>query len=140
MKKMIALLVLAVICTGCGAVRATKIIWKAEDMLDKARAENADQDDTSYIEKRSALFHYWEAKHYLHKAKEEDGYADFEKAVIYGRKAYQHARWAYEAAGSEEGSESEDVQESDEVTGSFLGDDEDEAEQPPRRPRRQRRR
>ena len=141
MKKMIALLVLAAIWSGCGAVRATKIIWKAEDMLEKARAENADQDDTSYFEKRSALFHYWEATHYLHKAKEEDGYADFEKAVVYGRKAYDHARMAYQAAGSEDGPESEEVRESDEVTGSFLGDDEDkEVEERPRGRQRQRRR
>jgi hypothetical protein len=70
---------------GCGPVQSTGRISEAEVDFERARVAKAHE---------RAPYEYYSAKYYLHKAKEEWGYSDFEAAYDYARKAKQAARSA----------------------------------------------
>lgn len=70
---------------GCGPVRSTSLIVDAQAELAAARAANAEQ---------HAPFEYVAAEAYLHKAREEQSYSDFEFSIDYASKSLDCARVA----------------------------------------------
>jgi hypothetical protein len=84
---LVATLFLAAIAllVGCGPVQSTGRISEAEVDFERARVAKAHE---------RAPYEYYSAKYYLHKAKEEWGYSDFEAAYDYARKAKKAARSA----------------------------------------------
>ncbi|QDG51748.1 DUF4398 domain-containing protein [Persicimonas caeni] len=79
------LVLVTVLLVGCGPVQSTQRISEAEVDFERARVVEAHE---------KAPYEYFSAKYYLHKAKEEWGYSDFEAAYDYARKAKQAARAA----------------------------------------------
>lgn len=73
------------VLSGCGPVQSTQRISEAEVDFERARVVEAHQ---------KAPYEYYSAKYYLHKAKEEWGYSDFEAAYDYARQAKEAARAA----------------------------------------------
>jgi hypothetical protein len=96
------LLGLALLAPGCGPIEyLNQVASKAATAV--AEAQKADAE-------RWAPYEYWSAVEYLHKAREEGGYADFQVAVDFARKAQEFARQARDlarerAASSPEGME-----------------------------------
>lgn len=79
----------AVGLSACGPVQSTSFLMDAETMLEAAR--------TAQAEKLSP-YEWTAANLYLHKSKEEVGYADFEQAVDYAKKAVDFATRARDLA------------------------------------------
>ena len=79
----------AVLAAACGPVQSVTVIWEASSALEGARASDA---------QRLAPYEYTSAELFLDKALEEQSYADFEPAIVYGTKATQMARKAKELA------------------------------------------
>lgn len=75
--------------SACGPVQSTSFLMDAETMLEAAR--------TAQAEKLSP-YEWTAANLYLHKSKEEVGYADFEQAVDYAKKAVDLATRARDGA------------------------------------------
>ena len=75
------------LAAGCGPVESTSVILDAEAACAKAEVEHAEKVP-------EAAYYYYAATQYLDKAKEEQGYADFEIAIDYGRKAKELAEKA----------------------------------------------
>jgi len=69
-------------CTGCGPVGATQRIHQAEMAMERARVADAQE---------RAPYEYTSAKEFLHKAKEEWGYSDFQAAKDYATEAKRSA-------------------------------------------------
>ena len=86
-RRLLAVLgaaVLASLCfTGCGPVWSTSVIVQAQAELDGAKAAEAD---------KHAVYEYTAATEYLHKAREEQGYADFGPAIELAQKAQDFAQ------------------------------------------------
>ena len=74
---------------GCGPVQSTAHLLDADVQLEAARTAQAD---------RLAPYEWTAANLYLHKAREEVGYADFEQAVAYAAKASKFAAAARDLA------------------------------------------
>jgi len=74
---------------GCGPAISSYVILSAEAQLDGARAAGAD---------KLAIYEYTSAREYLHKAREEQGYADFGAAIDFATKAEELARKSTERA------------------------------------------
>ena len=68
--------------TGCGAAVSSYLILNAQAELDGAEAAEAD---------KYAPYEYTKAQQYLHKAREEQGYADFGPAIEYAFSAQEYA-------------------------------------------------
>ncbi|MBI1944790.1 MAG: DUF4398 domain-containing protein [Deltaproteobacteria bacterium] len=68
--------------TGCGPVISTYLIVAAQADLDGARAAESE---------KYAVYETTSAVEYLHKAKEEQGYADFGPAIDYAYRAQDMA-------------------------------------------------
>lgn len=79
-----ALAVLAVFA-ACGPTESTAVIIDADVELEAARAAGAS---------KTAPYEYTAAEAYLHKAREEAGYADYQPAVTFARKARDFAKAA----------------------------------------------
>lgn len=79
--------VLLILCAGpgCGPLESTVVILEADKALAEAEVKGAPQ---------KAPYEYNAARAYLHKAREEQGYADYELAIDYGNKAKELARQA----------------------------------------------
>lgn len=75
----------AAAATGCGPVQSTQRISQAEVAFERARVVEAHQ---------KAPYEYKSAQYYLHKAKEEWGYSDFEAAYDYATEAKSAAEAA----------------------------------------------
>lgn len=71
--------------TACGAIRSTSILIDATAEVDAARAAGAPE---------AAPYEFVSAEAYLQKAREEQGYADFEVSVAFGKLALACARAA----------------------------------------------
>lgn len=71
-------LVMALVLTGCGPTQSTIRINEAEVALEKARLNEAEA---------KAPYEFFGASTYLHKAKEEWGFSDFEAALDYAARA-----------------------------------------------------
>ena len=83
MRTRFAALALALTAlAGCGPVQATATISDGEVALEKARTAQA---------QKYAIYNYTLAELYLHKAKEEAGYADFGTATELAEKAITNA-------------------------------------------------
>ncbi|MBN2359735.1 MAG: DUF4398 domain-containing protein [Deltaproteobacteria bacterium] len=86
----LSLLVAAgLLAAACGPVQSVTVIWEASSALEGARAADA---------QKFAPYEYASAELYLDKALEEQSYADFEPAIVFGTKATQMARKAKELA------------------------------------------
>lgn len=70
---------------GCGPIRSTQRIGQASVALERARVVE------SY---KKAPYEYFSARYYLHKAKEEWGYSDFEASFDYAEEAKEAAESA----------------------------------------------
>ena len=76
-------------CAACGPVQSTAHLLDSDVQLEAARTAQAD---------KLAPYEWTSANLYLHKAREEVGYADFEQAVSYAAKASKFANAAREVA------------------------------------------
>jgi len=72
----------AVSFSGCGPTQSTALIMDADVQLEAARAADGP---------KLAPYEYTAAEAYLRKAREEQGYADFEVSIDFGRKAVKFA-------------------------------------------------
>ena len=91
MRAVVLLAILAT-TTGCGPVISTYLIISAQADLDGARAAEAE---------KYAVYEYTSASEYLHKAREEQGYADFGPAIDFAYKAQDMAVKAEKRADDE---------------------------------------
>ncbi len=82
--------------TGCGPITATTSIAKATVAVEAAEGANAE---------KYAVYEYLSAQEYLRKAKEEEGYSDFQAAVDLAKKVREFAEKAREMAMSNPGRE-----------------------------------
>ena len=74
---------------ACGPVQSTAYLIDADVQLEAARTAQAD---------KFAPYEWTSANLYLHKAREEVGYSDFEQAVTYAQKAAKFASSARDLA------------------------------------------
>lgn len=81
--------VLLAAATACGPMQSTAYLLDAEVQIEAARTAQAD---------RLAPYEWTLANLYIHKAREEVGYSDFEVAVAFAKKASENARMAKERA------------------------------------------
>lgn len=84
-----ALLTAAIGAAGCGPITATTSIADATVALEAARGIEAEQ---------YAIYEYQSAVEYLRKAREEEGYSDFQRAIDLAKKARSFAEEAREKA------------------------------------------
>lgn len=81
---------------GCGPITSTTAIAKATVAVEAAGGASAD---------KYAVYEYMSAREYLRKAKEEEGYSDFQAAVDLAKMAREFAEKARELAMSNPGRE-----------------------------------
>ncbi len=74
---------------ACGPVQSTSHLLDAEVMIEAARTAQAD---------KYAPYEWTAANLYIHKAREEVGYSDFEQAVDFAQKAAKFATQARDSA------------------------------------------
>lgn len=83
MTRHLALLLAAAGClTACGPIQSTAFLLDADVQLEAARTAGAE---------KYSPYEWTAAKLYLHKAREEVGYSDFEAAVDFAQKASKYA-------------------------------------------------
>ncbi len=75
----------AALVVGCGPVQSTAYLLDAEVQIEAARTAQAD---------KLAPYEWTLANLYIHKAREEVGYSDYEAAVSFAQKASANARQA----------------------------------------------
>jgi hypothetical protein len=80
---------LSLAALACGPVQSTAFLLDADVQLEAARTAQAD---------KLAPYEWTAANLYLHKAREEVGYSDFEQAVSYAQKAAKFATAARDVA------------------------------------------
>jgi hypothetical protein len=85
------LTLLAALCAlaGCGPTYSTSLILDADVQFEAARAADA---------AKYAPYEYTLAEAYLHKAREEQGYADYDVCIRFAKKAGEAAKKAKEKA------------------------------------------
>lgn len=81
----VAVVAVVLLGGGCGPIESTAVIGEAEVELAGARAADGET---------HAPYEYVSAELYLEKAREERGYADYQAAIDYARKAAEMARQA----------------------------------------------
>src|SRR3989442_14107612 len=74
---------------GCGPVQSTAYLLDADVQIEAARTAQAD---------KYAPYEWTAANLYIHKAREEVGYSDFEVAVDFAQKASKYANEARDKA------------------------------------------
>lgn len=89
----LALGLCAALLSACGPTQSTIRINEAEVAFEKAQLTKADE---------AAPYEYHSARLYLHKAKEEWGYSDFEAALDYATRSKEMAEKATRMAKGEE--------------------------------------
>lgn len=75
--------------SACGPVQSTSFLLDAEVQIEAARTAGAD---------KAAPYEWTSANLYIHKAREEAGYSNFEQAVEYSGKASKFANEARDKA------------------------------------------
>lgn len=85
MKRLLVLVAAAGALAGCGPVKSTSHLLDAEVQIQAARTAGAE---------KYAPYEWAAANLYIHKAREEVGYSDFQAGVDFAEKA---ARFAAEA-------------------------------------------
>lgn len=88
MRLLLALLLLATL-PACGPIQSTSALIDADVEIEAARAAGA---------ATSAVYEFVSAEAYLHKAREEVGYAQYELAADFAAKARDTARVARKKA------------------------------------------
>jgi hypothetical protein len=73
------------VLAGCGPIRSTTRISKAEAAVERARVAEAYE---------KAPYEFYKARYYLHKAREEWGYSNFEASYTFADEARQSAESA----------------------------------------------
>src|SRR4051812_49535331 len=89
MKKLTVLVALAGALAACGPVRSTSNILDAEVQIQAARTAGAD---------KLAPYEWTAANLYIHKAREEVSYSDYQAGVDFAIKASKYANEAREKA------------------------------------------
>ena len=89
MPRLLLLLCGVVVVLGCGPVQTTAHLLDAEVQIEAARTAQAD---------KLAPYEWTLANLYIHKAREEVGYSDFEAAVDFAKKASLNANEARKKA------------------------------------------
>jgi Domain of unknown function (DUF4398) len=94
MRKLAAVLVVcaALPLTGCGPILSTYLILSAKAELEGAKAAEAE---------KYAVYEYTAASEYLHKAREEQGFADYGPSIDYAFKAEEMAKKCTEKSNEE---------------------------------------
>jgi uncharacterized protein DUF4398 len=87
--RLLAVLVLLGAAGACGPVQSTAYLLDAEVQIEAARTAGAD---------KLAPYEWTSANLYIHKAREEVGYSDFETGVEYAGKASKFANEARDKA------------------------------------------
>jgi hypothetical protein len=85
----VALLALLAAGSGCGPIKSTAFLLDAEVQIEAARTASAE---------KLAPYEWTAANLYIHKAREEVGYSDFETGVEYAGKASKFANEARDKA------------------------------------------
>lgn len=88
MRSLLALPLLALLA-GCGPVQSTGALIDADVEIEGARAAGAAS---------AAPYEFTSAEAYLHKAREESGYAQYESAITYATRARELAKDARKKA------------------------------------------
>lgn len=86
MGKFLLLSAGCLIIASCGPVQSMTVIWEANTAIEGAEAAEA---------QKHAPYEYYSAQAYFEKALEEQAYADFEPAIMFGTKAAEMAREAH---------------------------------------------
>ena len=68
--------------TGCGPITASQALTKAQTAIDQAKGAQADE---------KAPYEYFSALQYFDKAREEEGYSDYQACIDLAVKALEHA-------------------------------------------------
>ncbi len=89
LRSVLSVLSLLSVLAGCGPVRSTSVLIDAEVQLQAARTAGAEQ---------RAPYEFTAATLYLHKAREEVGYSQYEVGMALAEKALSYATQAKEAA------------------------------------------
>jgi hypothetical protein len=92
MRRLGVLVALVCLLSGCGPILSTYLIIAAQADLDGAQAAEAE---------KYAVYEFTSSKELLHKAREEQGYADYGPAIDYAYKAQEMAKKAREKADDE---------------------------------------
>ena len=87
--RRIALFAALATLAGCGPTYSTSLIMDADVQIEAARSADAP---------RIAPYEYTLAESYLHKAREEQGYADYDVCIRFAKKALENAKLAKEKA------------------------------------------
>lgn len=85
MRALFAVCAVVLLSTGCGPIISSYLIVGAQADLEGARAAEAE---------KYAVYEYTAASEYLHKAREEQGYADFGPSIDFAYKAQDLAQKA----------------------------------------------
>ena len=88
MRLLLALVPLAVLA-GCGPIQSTGALIDADVEIEGARAAGA---------ATGAAYEFTSAEAYLHKAREQSGYAQYESAITYASRARELAKEARKKA------------------------------------------
>jgi len=89
MKRLLVLVAVAGALSGCGPIKSTSHLLDAEVQIQAARTAGAE---------KLAPYEWTAANLYIHKAREEVGYADFQAGVDFAEKAARFATQAREKA------------------------------------------
>ena len=87
MLRLSLLLGWVLLASACGPIQSTAWLIDAHKSIDEARSQNAEA---------FAVYEWTRATLYFDKAREEAGYADYEQAVDYAKKAHAAALKAVE--------------------------------------------
>ena len=89
MKRLLVLLAVAGALSGCGPIKSTSNLLDAEVQIQAARTAGAE---------KLAPYEWTAANLYIHKAREEVGYSDYQSGVDFAVKASRYATEAREKA------------------------------------------
>ena len=89
MKRLLTVVAVAGALSGCGPVKSTSHLLDAEVQIQAARTAGAE---------KYAPYEWTAANLYIHKAREEVGYSDYQSGVDFAEKASRYANEARERA------------------------------------------
>jgi hypothetical protein len=89
MKRLLVLVAVAGALSGCGPIKSTSHLLDAEVQIQAARTAGAE---------KLAPYEWTAANLYIHKAREEVGYSDYQSGVDFAEKAARFATEAREKA------------------------------------------
>ncbi len=81
--------IVLVAALGCGPITATQALNKAQTAIDQAKGAQADE---------KSPYEYFSAIQYFDKAREEEGYSDYQACIDLAGKAFEFAQMSREKA------------------------------------------